>query len=206
MAAALAGVLTSGCADEAAAARVGDATLSDNDLMDEVEALYGNEALWASSDAEAGQPEGTARKALVGDAKGSFTQQFVGGVLQQRVTFMLVEKLFEAEVGELTDEDEAAAEEQLETRLEGFAEFPESYREQQIQDYAKLIGVQTALGQQGFGEAMQQAIDKTDIEVSSRYGTWDAETFRTTEDLAVMPPAGPLPAPSSADAGADAGH
>ena len=207
MAALAAGLLAGGCADGAAAARVGDATVSDSDLMDEVTAIYGNETLWASADAESGQPEGTARAALRGEAEGSFAQQFVAGVLQQRVTFMLVEKLFDDEVGELTDDFEAAAEQELERQFQGaFAEFPKSYRDQQVEDYGQLIGVQSSLGQEGFNEAIQELIEETDIEVSSRYGTWDAETFRTSADqLAVVPPSGPAPGPSTADADADAG-
>lgn len=208
MAAVLTGVLTSGCADEAAAARVGDATVSDSDLMDEVKAIYGNETLWASADAEAGQPEGTAREALRGEAEGSFAQQFVAGVLQQRVTFMLIDELFDDEVGEMTDEAEAAAEQELDRQFQGaFAEFPESYRDQQIEDYAQLISVQSTLGQDGFNEAIQALIEETDVEVSSRYGTWDAETFKNSADqLAIVPPVGPAPAPSTADADPDAGH
>jgi hypothetical protein len=209
-AAALVGVLATGCADEAAAVRVGDRTLSDNDLMDEVGYLYDNTTLWDAIDQQNGQPEGTSREGLKGDARGSdseqpgsYSQQFVAGVLQQRVTFMLVDELFEREGGEVTDTHRATATQaQTEQFGAAFQEFPESYRTQLIDDYARLVSLQETLGDEDFNDAIVELIDSTDVEISARYGTWDADVFRSAPDqLAVVPPVGPTPAPGSGDPG-----
>jgi hypothetical protein len=210
-AAALVGALAAtGCADEAAAVRVGDRSLSDNDLMDEVGHIYDNTALWDLIDEQNGQPPGTSQEGLRGEAEGgsgdpedpgSYTQQFVAGVLQQRVTFMLVDELFEREDGSVTDQHRAAAEQaQAQQFGEAFAAFPESYQDQLVDEYARLVSLRESLGEEGFNTAIVELIDSTDVEVSSRYGSWDADVFRSAPDQpAVVPPVGPTPAPGSAD-------
>jgi hypothetical protein len=195
-AAALTALAAAGCADEAAAAHVGDQTLSDTDLMDEVTAIYDNSALWDLIDEQNQQEPGTSRQSLEGDAPGSFTQQFVGGVLQQRVTFMLVDELHDQEGTEVTEVHRSQAEEE-QTRQYGaaFEEFPERYRDQLVEDYSRLISLQEEMGEDGFNEAITKLIDETDVEINSRYGTWDADVFASAPDqLAVVPPVGPTPA------------
>ncbi|HEY8544528.1 MAG TPA: hypothetical protein VIL36_05760 [Acidimicrobiales bacterium] len=191
---ALVGVLAAtGCADESAAVRVGDRTLSDQDLMDEVGYIYDNTALWDLIDQQNRAPAGTAQDSLRGDTEHSFSQDFVAGVLQQRVTFMLVDELFEQEGGEVTSQHRDTAE-QVQNRQFGsaFAEFPESYQNQLIDEYARLVSLQETLGDEEFNEKILELIDTTDVEISSRYGTWDADAFRSAPDqLAVVPPAGP---------------
>ena len=202
-AAALVGALaTTGCADENAAVRVGDRTLSDNDLMDEVGYIYDNTALWDLVDQQNGQPEGTSQQGLQGDSPRSYSQGFVAGVLQQRVTFMLVDELFEREGESVTDQHRAAAE-QAQTQQFGdaFAEFPEGYQDQLVDEYARLVSLQETLGEEEFNSAIIDLIDSTDVDISSRFGTWDADVFRSAPDqLAVVPPVGPTPAPGSTDA------
>ena len=217
-AAALVGALaTTGCAEENAAVRVGDRSLSDKDLMDEVGYIYRNTALWDLVDQQNGSEAGTAREGLRGDAPGSdpenpgtFDQGFVAGVLQQRVTFMLVDELYERDGESVTDQHRAAAE-QAQTQQFGdaFQESPESYQDQLVDEYARLVSLQETLGDEEFNEKIIELIDSTDVEVSSRYGSWDADVFRSAPDQpAVVPPVGPTPAPGSADPadlGADLG-
>ena len=209
LAAALAGALvTTGCADEAAAAHVGDKTISDDQLMTQVEALYGNNKLWQAIDQQNGQQPGSSRSELRGDAPGSFKQSFVATILQDQITFELIDQLFADEDLEVTDDYRQAAEQAQQDRFgEFFADFPKHYRDQQLSQYARLVSVQDNLGD-GYGEALMTLIDETDIDVSSRYGSWDPEAFKAqfsdnaTSQLAVVPPPGPAPAPGSDPAGA----
>lgn len=200
-AAALVGVLATGCAEEAAAVRVGDRTLSDNDLIDEAGYIYDNTTLWDLVDEQNGQPEGTSRSSLAGDAPGSYSQQFVASVLQQRVTFLLVDELYEQEGEPITDQDRAAAT-QAQTQQFGdaFEDFPESYQDQLIDEYSRLVSLQASLGDEDFNTKILELIDSTDVEISSRYGTWDADVFRSAPDQpAIVPPVGPTPPAGSED-------
>jgi len=185
LATALAAVLATGCAKEAAAARVGDDTISNQDLMDEVKALYDNDALWAQSQG--------GRAGLKGEAKGSYAQSFVAGVLQQRITFKLLGHLFDKEGDKLTGSLRDQAREELVTNQFGqaFNELPKDYRDSLTDDYAKVIALQTKLGASKFNTAVEDLIETTDVKVNSRYGHWDADTFRNAPDkLAIVPPAG----------------
>jgi len=199
VATALTGVVASGCADEAAAARVGDATISNDDVMTQVTALYGNNRLWQALDQQNGQQPGSSRSQLRGDAPGSYAQSFVANVLQEQVTFALVDQLFDDEGAEVSDAHLQAAEQAQQQQYgEFFAEFPEDYQDDQIDHYSRLISLQDSLGEDGFSEALDSLIDETDIEVSSRYGSWDAQAFKDSpEQLAVVPPPGPASAPGA---------
>jgi hypothetical protein len=199
VATALTGVVASGCADEAAAARVGDATISNDDVMTQVKALYGNNQLWQALDQQNGQQPGSSRSQLRGDAPGSYSQSFVANVLQEQITFALVDQLFDDEDNEVSDAHLQAAEQAQQQQYgEFFAEFPEDYQDDQIDHYSRLISLQDSLGEDGFSEALDSLIDETDIEVSSRYGSWDAQAFKDSpQQLAVVPPPGPASAPAA---------
>ncbi|HEX6237648.1 MAG TPA: hypothetical protein VFZ68_10670 [Acidimicrobiales bacterium] len=174
--------VTAGCADQSAALRVGDDTYSDDDLRDELDAYAANDALW-------GGAGGQSVDAIRGELVSSYDQQFVSQILQQRVSFMLGERIFDDEGLELTEDQRQAARGELGGALGGF---PDSYRDGLVDDVARLVALEEELGPEGLNAALVRAADDADIEVSSHYGRWDGE--RNT----VVPPDGPAPAPIDA--------
>ena len=62
---------------------------------------------------------------------------------------------------------------------------PRDLRSSLIEDVARRSRLVTELGQQGYNQALTEAADSTDIEVSSHYGSWDSDQYT------VVPPAGP---------------
>ena len=175
---ALAG-LSLGCAEQSAAVRVGDRTVSESDMIDELDAFGSNEALFAP---------GQSSDALRGELAGSYDQQFVSEILQQRITFMLVEEVFESEGLELADADRSEARQTLASQLgQGLDAFPESYRDEFVDDVARYNALARELGPEEFDAALVDVADSTEISVSSRFGSWDEDQF------AVVPPSGSTP-------------
>ena len=170
--AALAGV--SGCADQVSpAARVGDTTVSHADLMTEVEEWAGNDATQAAVDL----PQGAHR----------FAMASVSGILSERILLEMVANEFDRLDLEVTDDDRSAVlgvlgidPSQEEALLGGFSD---EYREHYLDAYAKGVAVQTELGDDDFVAFLHDAAQ--DVEVSSRYGTWNASSFQ------VVPPTAP---------------
>jgi hypothetical protein len=167
---AVAGLAAAGCSEQSAAVRVGDATVSQSDFEDELDAF-------ASSQAFVQDPESVA-----GELSGSYTQEFVTAALGQRIEFMLAEQLFDEEELELTDGDRSNVTDQLQGALD---DIPEGLRNLLIDDLSRRTLLQQELGQQGYGEALTTAADSTDIDVSSHYGSWDRDQYT------VVPPEGP---------------
>jgi hypothetical protein len=177
---AVAGFAAGGCAAQAAAVRVGNDTVSRSDFEDELDAYGSNEALVPD-------PEATG---VTGALAGSYSQNFVADLLQQRVVFMLATRIFEDRGLELTDADRSAASDRLEQQLQGAAaDFPGELRDELTDDLARLTKLQEELGAEGFDEALIEAADGTDIKISSHYGSWDPDQY------SVVPPEGPAPAP-----------
>lgn len=186
----VAAVAATGCADQSAAVRVGGSTYSDADLHDELDAYGENDALWAA--------DGQSADAIRGELASSYDQQFVSQIVQQRITFMLGDRIFDDEGLDLTDEQRDTAADELDDGLGGaLGGFPESYRDDFVEDVARLNALQDELGADGLDEALVDAADTTDIHVSSRYGRWDADRFT------VVPPEGPTPPPLDADEATD---
>ena len=176
---AVAGLATFGCAEQSAAVRVGDATLSESDLITELDAYGDNEALFAS---------GASADSLSGELVDSYDQQFVSEIIQQRIVFMLAEGLFEDEGLEIDDAARSQAEQTLSSQFGGgFEDFPEDYRNGFVDDVARYYALVDELGEEGFDEALLEAAGSETIVVSSRFGAWDPDSF------AVVPPAGPTP-------------
>ncbi|HEY8523567.1 MAG TPA: hypothetical protein VIL48_01300 [Acidimicrobiales bacterium] len=183
--AAVAGLAASGCASQAVGVRVGDTTLSQADVMDELDAWANNEALFPP-----GQP-----MVIEGDAVGSYSQEFVGDVLLQRIRSLVAEQILEERGLEVTDADRADAERALlDSGFQGGAldGFTDDYRARLIDDQAYLNVLAEELGPQGANEALAEAAATTEIEVNPRFGDWDED------ELAVAPPAGPTPRPDAA--------
>jgi hypothetical protein len=163
---AAAGLVGAGCSEQSAALRVGDTTVSQSDFEDELDAF---------ADLQGGD-------AVRGDARDSYTQEFVGAVLEQRIGFILTEQVFDEQGLELTEDDIAATTAQAGDQLDGI---PRDLRNSLIEDVARQSRLANELGQEEFGRALTDAADSTDIEVSTHYGSWDPDEFT------VVPPEGP---------------
>ena len=163
---AAAGLVGAGCSEQSAALRVGDTTVSQSDFEDELDAF---------ADLQGGD-------AVRGDARDSYTQEFVGAVLEQRIGFILTEQVFDEQGLELTEDDIAATTAQAGDQLDGI---PRDLRASLIEDVARRSRLANELGQEEFGRALTDAADSTDIDVSTHYGSWDPDEFT------VVPPEGP---------------
>jgi hypothetical protein len=172
--AALAMVLSSGCAEEAAAARVGDETISNEDLMAEVKALAGNKALLQQFQIDV--------KETKGEAEGSYSQKFVATVLVQRIGTMLIERALDDKDVEVTDADIAQADDTIDQALGAESDkLPEKYRKQLAHDVAVNNKLAEAFPSQSeASSALQKLAKEADISVSSRYGNWDPNQFTIT--------------------------
>jgi hypothetical protein len=171
--------LASGCADQTdpAAATVGDQTLRTQDLLDEVEAIGGNEDMGLD---------------VAGELRGSYSQDFVSQVLQRRVLFMLYEQVADDEGIEATDDNRSQATQYFESGSSNefgaaFASLPESYQEQSIDDVALAMAVEAELGE-SFTAELSDLTD--DVEIAARFGTWDAAAFLGGQN-GVLAPDGP---------------
>jgi hypothetical protein len=170
------GAGASGCADDLSpAARVGDVTITHDELMAEVEH-------WAQSPRLVELFLGAAPAA----AEGRFDAQLVDVVLSNRISFEVYSAEFEARGLEVDDglrqeirvgifqdpADSTAVLEQLDP----------AFGDRLIEDIARQFVVQSALSDQLIqfeGEAF------ADVEVNPRYGQWDAAS------RSVVPPEGP---------------
>ena len=163
---AAAGLVGAGCSEQSAALRVGDTTVSQADFEDELDGFAGLEG----------------GEAVRGEARDSYTQEFVAAVLGQRIEFILAERLFVDQGLELSEADIDETADQAGGQLDGM---PRNLRESLIEDVARQSRLVNELGQEEYTRALTEAADSTDIEVSSHYGSWDPEEYR------VVPPEGP---------------
>jgi hypothetical protein len=159
-----------GCAEQSAAVRVGDATVSQSDFEAELDAFASNRAF---------VPDPGSVK---GKLSGSYTQEFVAAALGQRIQFVIVEQVFDAQGLELTDKDRTDVTDQLQGALD---DMPADVRNTLIDDLARRTRLQAELGPDEYTRALTDAVDSTDIDVNSHYGSWDPDQ-RT-----VKPPEGP---------------
>jgi hypothetical protein len=180
----VAGLVAGGCAEQSAALRVGDRSLSESDLIDELDAWGGNEALWANS----------GREAPTGELTDSWDQGFVAEIIQQRVQFMLADQIFDEQGLEITDGDRDAAEQDLGQQLgPAFDEFPDDLRADLVDVIARRDALVGELGEDGLQQALSEAVADADISVASRFGHWDEDS------LTIVPPDGSTPAAGVAD-------
>jgi len=175
-----------GCADTVSpAARVGDLTISHDDLMTEVEAWAGSPTLLSNL-----QIPGS------GSEEDGYETGFVDIVLSNRVAFELHNAEFEARGLEVTQDelDQVRAgifadPAQSQAALD---ELGEEYAEQLIGDIARQFKLQTELGD-GYGDWAQEAFTETEIEVSPRYGSWDVASGTVIAPEGPQEPAGSAP-------------
>jgi hypothetical protein len=174
-----------GCAERVApAARVGDATVSHDDLIAEVEAWAGSPTLLTQL--------GVASTGASGGNK--FSTEFVDFVLTNRISFELHNAEFEAQGLELSDQELADVRTGLFSDPNVTAavldELGKPYAEQLVADVARQFAIQTALAD-GYAAWAQETFTGTDIQVSPRYGRWDKTSG------AVVAPEGPRAAPGA---------
>lgn len=193
---AVVGLAAAGCSDQNAAIRVGNDTVSQSDFQDELKAYADNEAFWAGLGLDA-------QEETAGELTDSYSQGFVCQILAQRVQFVLVDQLFEAEGLELTEFDRQAGRQRLESQfnpqVDPVSEFPASYADRLIDDFARIARLESESDQQRLSEAFQSLVDDTDIEVSPRYGTWNTQRWLERDPCPVDPPDGPVSDTPEAD-------
>jgi hypothetical protein len=188
----VAGLVTSGCAQQSAAVRVNDQTVSRTELYEELDVISQNrefQQVVLSEDADPGL--------IPGELGGSYAQPFVGEVIRQRIIGMLATEALAERGIELGDEDVAAVDGQLAQAMEGqggdIASLPQRYREDFVASVAAASRLNEELGQ-GANQALIEAGNAADISISSEFGSWDQDQFR------VIPPPG-----SSSSGGSGAG-
>lgn len=175
--AALALLASAGCADDVSpAARIGDLTISNDELLDEVDAWVNN-------------PQAVDPATLDASAPGTYPLELVRQLLQQRLDFELHRIEFESLGLEL---DDTLRDQALETLFgdpsaadAAFEAFTDEFAAAFVDDVARQIAVQGELGDEGYTEWRTEAYNGSDIEVSPRYGTWDGSTGQ------IVPPTGP---------------
>ena len=161
LAAALGGA---GCADDVSpAVSIGDRSVSHDDFLVELEA-------WSSSPSLV---QALQIPFLPGNDDTGYSTDFADIVLSNRVAFELHNEEFEARRLELTDDDLSTAREAVPPGA--LDEMGEEYADLLVADIARQFKVQEALGE-GYAEWAQGAFTRSDIDVSPRYGRWDATT------------------------------
>jgi hypothetical protein len=187
----VAGLAASGCAEQSAAVRVGDDSVSQSDLYQELDLIAGDDDFRAATVG----PDVT-EESLRGDLAGSYAQEFVATVLGQRVVYLLAGQVLADEGVEVTDDDRAAVIAQIDQILpEGSDSLPKPYREDFVEGLARLDKLQTEMGTDGANQALRDKANSTDIVVSSQFGRWD------DDELTITPPEGPAPAPGRSGGG-----
>lgn len=165
--------------------------------MDVVEARADNQTYLELS--------GIPADALQGDLEGSYSQEYIGSMLQERIFVLLFDRLLEEEGVEVTADQRDQARQGVEQRLQAaFPEFPGWYQEQLVEEQSMYMALVSALGSdEAVGSALTNLADRVDIDVSSRYGSWDPELVGdawTGEALAVIRPEAPASSPDATSA------
>jgi hypothetical protein len=170
-----------GCADSTLtpALRVGDRTLSERDVLDEIEE-------WAGNVDATGAPS-----RIQGHIEASYPADFVAAI----VGFRIERELVLGEADRLGIEPTADHRQQARSAFYGMdpeladrveAGWSEAYAQRLIDDIATELALTEELGQAAVEQWRSEAVVRTRIEVSSRYGRWDPERQQ------VVPPAGPV--------------
>jgi hypothetical protein len=192
LAVSVAGLAAAGCGSSAnAAIRVDDESVSRRDFEDQLDEVYENEAFRGALFGQVGQEQLRSEDA----PRGSFTQQYVAAMGFVQIQFMVIPSVLEDEGLEVTDADRAAVVEQLDGSAPGALDaLPDSMRGEYVEGFAGFDKLRTELGDD-FESVVTGAIEEADVEVSSRYGSWDRD------QQTIVPPPAPRPAPDGGDGG-----
>jgi len=201
------GVAGTACAEQSAAIRVGDDTVSEEDFRDEVEAL-------GKSETALQLMLGATRTDVAGElGDDSFTQPFIGYMVQQRVSLILQEQLAEQNDIELTDAVRDEVRGQIESEFENAGadmdDLPDAFVDQLVDDIA--IGQALQSADQGDLQAdYLELAENADVELSSHLGEWNNDAFVASllgqgqdpqgqQISAVTPPSAPQTAPAGGE-------
>jgi hypothetical protein len=185
---AVAGLAATGCASQSAALRVGDETVSQSELFEEL-ALITHDQGYRS--ARIGD---VPLNNLEGPVPGSFQQNFVASILQDRVTFLVADDVLADHGIELTDQDRQAVANSLDSTLPPTTKLPARLKADLVDGVARVSRLRSELGEQKANAALFEAETKADVKVNSRFGRWDADT------LSVIPPPGAVSGQGSSSA------
>ena len=193
-AAGLAGLLASGCAKQSAAVRVGDQSVSQEELFDELELIVTDSDF---RNITFGPEDSTPLSSLQGTlGPSSYSQFMIGAVVNQRVEYLVAGDVLEENGLEITDDDRAAIEDAINQALgNGGESLPPAYREDLVEGLTRLQVLQRELGDDEFQRQMTDALVNADVEIASHFGSWDPDRG------GVVPPPGPVQAPGSEDDG-----
>ena len=131
-----------GCGDDEArpAATVDGIEISQQDVVDELEAIRGNEAYLEQAQS---------RTTVLGEDEGTFDTAFVAQQLTNRILFTIIEAEVDERGIEVDGECREAATEQIVQQTGGeavFDAFPQDYREYLVDRFARVVALQADLG------------------------------------------------------------
>jgi hypothetical protein len=182
---AIAGLAASGCDTQSAALRVGDETVSQSELFEEMRLIsqdQGYRTLLQIGDVDQSQ--------LKGPVDGSYSQGLVGYVLGNRVTFLVADDVLADNGVEVTEADRQQVAGRLDQELPPGTKLPDRLHDSLVEGATRLNLLRSTLGDKA-NSALIEAEAKADVKVNSRFGRWDADS------LSVVPPEGAVEAPGS---------
>jgi hypothetical protein len=178
----VAALVATGCAEQSAAIRVDDDTVSRRHFEDQLDFVYDNEEFRNMLFGQVTQDQLRAED----DPPGSFRQQYVGALAGVNVQFLVVARALADEGIEVPasarDEIIAMFDEQLPG---GSDEVPAAIRDRYVDGLAAINTLTGELDEEASNEAFQRALDEVTVDVNPRYGTWDRD------QVSVVAPAGP---------------
>jgi hypothetical protein len=194
----VAGLATAGCAQQSAAVRVNDQTVSRTELYEELDVIATNTEFQQVVLSEDADPS-----LIPGKLGGSYAQPFVGEVIRQRIIGMLANEALATRGIEVSDAERKAVDDQLAEAMQGqhgdIASLPQRYRDDFVASVAAATRLNQELGQDRANQALREANDAADISVSSEFGSWDGDNFT------VVPPPGAASAGGSGGSGSSSG-
>jgi hypothetical protein len=184
----VAGLAATGCAEQSAAIRVDDATVSRRDFEDQLDYVYEHDEFRDLLFPGVTQDQLRADD----DPPGTYRQDYVGALAGVQVQFLVVDRLLDDHGIDISDDHREAVVAELDQLPGGTDAVPDGMREQYIDGFAGFETLRDELAEDELDAALQEVIDGSTIEVSPRYGSWDSDQFT------VVPPPGPAGAPGAA--------
>ena len=183
---AIAGLVASGCDTQSAALRVGDESVSQSELFEEMQLITKDQGYRTLLQIPADVNESQ----LKGPVDGSYSQNLVAFVLGNRVQFLVADDVLADHGIEVTDADREQVSNALDQQLPPGTKLPDRLRDDLVEGATRLRLLQSKLGDKA-RSALTQALAKADVTVNSRFGRWDADS------LTVVPPEGAAEAPGT---------
>lgn len=181
---ALAGLVASGCDTQSAALRVGDESVSQSELFEEMRLLTEDQGYRTLLLGNVDQSQ------LKGPVDGSYSQALVGYVLGNRVTFFVADDVLADNGVEVTDADRQQVAQRLDQSLPPGTKLPDRLHDSLVEGATRVSLLRSKLGDKA-NSALIKAETQADVKVNSRFGRWDADS------LSVVPPEGAVEAPGT---------